>query len=387
MNLRDTRSFKTAGKIIFGVGAVEGAGDELKAMGVKKVCVATDPGIEKAGILDILRRSIEKSGLSAAYFTEVEAEPNAEIVGKAVEVARSEGCDAMVGLGGGSSMDIAKATAVVLACGGRIEDYFGVNVVPKPILPVMLIPTTAGTGSEVTSIAVLSDTVNKTKKGVVSDYMYAKVALLDPMLTVGLPPKVTASTGLDALIHAIESYTGVQSSFITETLAIEAIRLIAGNLRQAYANGDNLEARTAMMKGSLLAGMAFSNTQTAAAHAAALALGGIYHLPHGVATTLFLPAVMEFNMLACPEKFARIAEAFGEDTYGLSPMEAAELSVKAVKRLVADVGFEMGLRNYGVKEDELPMMAKNAMGAKRLLDNNPRKITEEQMEEIFRRSY
>jgi alcohol dehydrogenase class IV len=379
--------FKTVGKIVFGPGAAETVGDELKALGAKCVTVITDPGIEKAGILDMVRKTVEKAGLACMTFTGVEPDPRIEIVAYAVEKAKRGNCDAILGVGGGSSMDIAKASAVMMTNPGKIDDYVGVGKVSNPLPPVILVPTTAGTGSEVTSIAVLSDTVNNVKKGVVSDYMYARAAVLDPMLTVGLPSHITASTGLDALTHAIESYTGARATFITETLAIEAIRIIAENLRLAYANGSNLMARSNMLKGSLLAGMAFSNTQTAAAHACALAIGGRFHLPHGVATSLMLPAVMEFNMVGCPDKFAAIAEAFGEDTTLMSPMEGAELAIKSVKRLIEDIGFKMGLRNYGIPESAIPDLARGAMVAARLWENNPRSAALEQVEEMFRKAY
>jgi len=379
--------FKTAGKIVFGPGAVETAGEELKVLGATRVAVITDPGIDKAGILDTVRQAVEKSGLNHSVFTGVEPDPRIEIVGQAADHTRKESCDAVLGVGGGSSMDIAKATAVMMSNPGKIEDYAGVGKIPNPLPPVLLVPTTAGTGSEVTSIAVLSDTVNNVKKGVVSDYMYARAAVLDPLLTVGLPPPITASTGLDALIHAVESYTGSQATFITEPLALEAIRIIAQNLRLAYANGNNLMARSNMLKGSLLAGMAFSNTQTAAAHACALAIGGRFHIPHGVATSLMLPAVMEFNMVGCPDKFAAIAEAFGEDTEGVPPMEAAELAIISVKRLIEDIGFTLGLRHYDIPENAIPELAKGAMVAARLWENNPRSATLEQVEEIFRKAY
>ena len=284
-------------------------------------------------------------------------------------------------------MDISKAAAVMHNNDGPINQYAGVNLVPRPGLPTILIPTTAGTGSEVTSIAVLSDTVNQVKVGVVSDHMFARLVLLDPELTLGLPPHITASTGLDALIHAIESYTGSQATFLTEPLAMEAIRLIGKNLRLAYADGANLEARTGMLQASLLAGMAFANTQTAGAHACALSLGGKYHLPHGVATSLMLPAVMRFNAIATPVKFANIAEAFGETLDGLSPMEKTDKAINAVERLIKDVGFKLGLENYGVKREDISMLAKGAIGAARLWKNNPRRATEEQIQQIFEDSF
>lgn len=280
-------------------------------------------------------------------------------------------------------MDISKAAAMMVSNAEPINQYAGMNLVPNPGLPTILIPTTAGTGSEVTSISVLSDTANHVKIGVVSDHMFARTVLLDPELTVGLPPHVTAFTGLDALIHAIESYTGRLASFLTEPLALEAIRLIAANLRIAYADGSNLAARTGMLRASLLAGMAFANTQTAGAHACALSLGGKFPIPHGIATSLMLPSVMKFNSIAAPEKFSRIAEIFGESTEGLGVMDSAELAIKAVVRLINDTGFTLGLENYKVTREDIPDLAKGAMNAVRLWNNNPRRADEAQVCRIF----
>ena len=250
------------------------------------------------------------------------------------QAAALAGADVVIGLGGGSSLDIAKAAAALSANPGPVSDYFGMDRVPQPGLPLMLVPTTAGTGSEMTSICVLSDTKNSIKTAIVSDRLFAKTVLLDPELTLGLPPMVTATTGMDALVHAIESYTGVRATPLTDLLNHEAIRLIAGNLRQAYANGGNLAARENMLHASALAGMAFSNTQNGLIHALALAIGGRYPLPHGLLTAFICPWALEYNLIANPAKYAEIARLFGEDTAGLPPVNAARqyrLSVPPVR--------------------------------------------------------
>jgi len=249
--------------------------------------------------------------------------------------------------------------------------------VPKPGVPLILIPTTAGTGSEMTSICVLSDTKNKVKKGIVSEHMFARAALLDPQLTLALPPRVTAMTGMDALVHAIESYVGLRATVFTDTLNLQAIRLVAANLRQAFAQGQNLSARESMLHASCLAGMAFSNTQNGLDHALALAIGGKYHLPHGLLTAFIIPWVMEYNLIAAPGKYIRIAEAFGERTKGLPEIQAARLSVKAVKSLLDDLGISYKLSSYGVPREEFPALAKATVGAVRLISNNPRTVTED----------
>ncbi len=379
--------FQTVPRIVFGVGSIGSLGAELQRVGAGRVAVITDAGIVGAGIHRLAVDALEKEGLEAAVFEGVEPDPRIDIANQAADFVREQGADAVVGLGGGSSMDIAKAAAVIRTNPDPIETYRGVNLVPKPGLPTVLVPTTAGTGSEVTSIAVLSDTVNKVKVGVVSEHMFARCALLDPALTVKLPPRVTASTGLDALIHAIESYVGRQASFMTEPLALAAIELVAENLRKAYACGEDLDARTGMLRASLLAGMAFANTQTGAAHACALALGGAFHVPHGIATSLMLPAVMRFNSIAVPEKFARIATIFGEKVVGLPPTAAARRAVSAVIALIEDVDFKLGLENYGVTESDIPGLAEaSILPAARLWNNNPRSATREQVERIFRDS-
>jgi alcohol dehydrogenase len=238
-----------------------------------------------------------------------------------------------------------------------------------------------------TSICVLSDTKNKVKKGIVSEHMFARTALLDPQLTLALPPRVTAMTGMDALVHAIESFVGVRASVFTDTLNLQAIRLVAANLRLAYANGANLPARENMLHASCLAGMAFSNTQNGLDHALALAIGGKFHLPHGLLTAFILPWVMEFNLIATPKKYIEIAKAFGERIKRLSEIDAARLSVKAVKALLDDVGISYKLSSYGVPREEFPALAKATVGAVRLISNNPRSVTEQDVIGILETNY
>lgn len=380
-------TFQTVPRIIFGCGAIKELGHLVQQLGASKVAVVTDPGLVRARVHEPVLTVLEDAGLQPGLYQDVEPDPKIEIVESCLAFIQAHGADLVIGLGGGSSLDISKAAAVMTNNPAPINQYAGMNLVPRPGLPTILIPTTAGTGSEVTSISVLSDTVNKVKVGIVSDHMFARAVLLDPELTVGLPPHVTAFTGLDALIHAIESYTGRLATFLTEPLALQAITLIAKNLRLAYSDGGNLDARSGMLKASLLAGMAFANTQTAGAHACALSLGGKFHVPHGIATSLMLPAVMDFNKIAVPEKYARIAEIFGEPTHGLSLMDKAELAIKAVVRLIKDTGFRLGLENYDVTREDIPELAKGAMVAARLWNNNPRRASEEQVRGIFAKAF
>jgi len=381
------RSFSTARRIVSGFGSLESLGDEIGRIGGSKVLVVTDPGIKAAGILDLVAKPLDNAHCSYHVFAEVEPEPSVEVAIRSSEAAKAFGPDVIIGLGGGSSMDISKVTSVLLTNEGPIEKYFGMELVPHPGIPLILIPTTAGTGSEMTSICVLSDPQSNVKKGVVSGHMFATVALLDPTLTIGLPPDITAMTGMDAFVHAAESYTGVAATVFTDTLNLQAIRMIAANLRKAFANGESREARENMLYASCLAGMAFSNTQNGLDHALALAIGGKFHLPHGLLTAFLCPWVMEFNVLANPMKFIEIARAFGEDTEDLPEIEAARLSVKAVKSLLDDLGISYRLSSYDVPKEEIPGLAKATIGAARLIKNNPRKVTERDVIHILEANY
>jgi alcohol dehydrogenase len=381
------KSFQTMRRIVFGPGSVEALGEEIRRLGGGRVLVVTDPGLKKAGVVDQVTSVLEKAKLEFSVFADVEPDPKIEVALACTAAAKSIGPDTIVGLGGGSSLDIAKVTSVMITNDGPIEKYFGMELVPKPGVPLILIPTTAGTGSEMTSICVLSDTKNQVKKGIVSEHMYARTALLDPRLTVALPPRVTAMTGMDALVHAIESFVGRLGTVFTDTLNLKAIQLVAANLRSAYAQGENLEARENMLYASAMAGMAFSNTQTGLAHAIALAIGGRHHLPHGLLTAFIIPWVMEYNLIANPAKFVQIAEAFGEKTDALPQIEAARLSVKAVKSLLDDVGISYKLRDYGVPREQFADIARDTAGAQRFMLNNPRAVTDADVINLLESNY
>ena len=380
-------AFNSVRRIVHGFGSIQSVGEEAKRLGAGKVLVITDPGLKKAGILDVLAKALEGSGLQAEFFTGVEPDPKIEVVDESLAAARKAKPDVIIGMGGGSSLDIAKATSVLMTNEGPIDKYFGMELVPKPGLPLLLIPTTAGTGSEMTSISVLSDTKNDVKKGIVSEHMFAKVVLLDPELTLGLPPALTATTGMDALVHAIESYTGVRATPFTDLLNRESIALVAANLRKAFANGTNKAARENMLYASCLSGMAFSNTQNGLIHAIALAIGGKFHLPHGLLTAFICPWVMEFNLLATPAKFIEIARLFGENIYGLPEIQAARLSVRAVKGLLDDLRIPYTLKNYGVPREAIGDIARATLGAARLINNNPRAVTEAEVVDLLKANY
>lgn len=382
-------SFNTVSRIVHNWGCIQTLPDEINLVcrGAKKVLVVSDPGIEAAGILGKVSSILVESGLDSKAFSKVQSDPAFDVAEASIAFAVEYSPDVIVGIGGGSSLDIAKLTAAMLTNEGPFPRYVGMELIEKPGIPLILVPTTAGTGSEMTSICVLSDTANQVKKGIVSRNLFARSVMLDPELTTGLPPHVTAMTGMDALVHAIESYTGIRATILTDALNLEAIRLIGANLRRAYTDGTDREAREKMLFASCIAGMAFSNTQNGLDHAMALAIGGRYHLPHGLLTAFLLPWVMGFNMEANPEKFAKIARALGEDTVGMSAPEAAALSVKAVRSLLDDMKISTRLSTYKVSREVFPDIARSTVGAVRLISNNPRAVSEKDVIRLLEENY
>jgi len=379
--------FRTTRRILFGLGAVEKIGIEAQLLKAKKVLIITDKGVIQSGLLEGIEKSLQSAGLPFVIFDGVEPDPRIEVVEKSVEKAKKEGIDLIIGLGGGSSLDIAKVTSIMITNPGKIDSFFGIDLVPNPGIPVILIPTTAGTGSEVTPIAILSDTKEKLKKGIVSAYFFPGVAIVDPKLTIGLPPSVTAFTGMDALTHAIEAFYSINATDLSDLLAVRAMELLSKNIRMAFAHGENLLARSNVMEGSLLAGIAFANAGVGAVHAFAYPIGGEFHLAHGLTNTLMLPYVMRYNIMGCPSKFAQMAKAFGEKVEGISELVGAEIAVRYVERLSDDLRVPRRLRDVGIPEDAIPRLAEAAMKVTRLLANNPRKMTLEDAIAIYKSAY
>jgi alcohol dehydrogenase len=280
-------------------------------------------------------------------------------------------------------MDVTKGASVLATNGGSIKDYAGIELIPQRGIPTILIPTTSGTGSEVTQNAIFAFKEEQVKKGVVSQYLLPRVAIVDPKLTLSCPPHITAATGVDALVHAVESFTALKATPHTDIYALEAIRLISANLRTAVANGSDLEAREKMAMGSFFAGVSLANAGVGAVHALAYPLGGKFHVSHGVSNALLFAPVIEFNCVSNLAKFARVAEAMGEPVAGKSLREAAMLVVKAIKELVADVGIPQSLRDVGVSESDIEFLTLSAEKQSRLLSNNPRVITREDIKNIY----
>ncbi len=376
-------SFELPTRIEYGVGVISKLGDELRLLKAQKVAIITDPGIIKAGLLDKITSILKEEKLLYNVFDGVDPNPKDRNVERGAQVVRSFGADAMVAIGGGSVIDCAKAIGVLVSHDGmRIKDFEGKTAVKKQILPFIAIPTTAGTGSEVTFSAVITDTENNYKMTVRSPFMAAKVALLDPKLTVTVPPHITASTGMDALTHAIEAYTVKVSEPVSDALALYAIELISNNLVNAVKNGEDIEARACMLVGSLLAGIAFSHSDVGSVHCMAEALGGVYDAPHGICNAVLLPYVMEYNVEFCLEKYSRIAQAMGEVFYTIE--EGAMKAVERVKELAVDVGLP-SFKSLGVKEEDLEKLAD--MAAKNIsTESNPREMTKEDYLTLFRRA-
>jgi alcohol dehydrogenase class IV len=373
-------------KIVFGKNASHQVGAELASRGFRKTMIVTDKGITNAGLLENIIKSIQDQNIGYVVFDEVPPNPPIATVVKGLEIFRSNECDSFVAVGGGSSMDACKSISMMTTNDGSIIDYdIGGRTFQRPGKAVITIPTTSGTGSEVTKWAVITDEKRNWKASIGSPYMAPVAALVDPALTLGLPPHITAATGVDALTHAIEAYTTKMAlsevSPITDNLALQAIRLISSNLRQAYAQGENYEAREKTMLGSMIAGMAFPQVGLGNTHALAHPLSGYYDVPHGVANAALLQYVMKFNLNACPDRFASIAEAMGENITGLSQIEAAEKAVAAVARMVRDTNIPL-LSSFGVKEEDWKRMAEDAVTDINC-KMNPRKTTLKDLIELY----
>ena len=371
-----------------GWGALDHLMDEVQRFDAKKVLVVTDPMLEKLGITDMIIEPLAAAGIQTELYTEVVPEPPLEVGEKLVRFTREREFDLIIGLGGGSALDLAKLAGVLATHEGDVADYLnltGTRSLTHKGLPKILIPTTSGTGSEVTNIAVLS--LATTKDVVTHDYLLPDAAIVDPALTVSLPPKVTAATGIDALTHAIEAYVSVNANRVTDGLALQAIRLISGSIRTAVSDGQNKEARSDMSYGSFLAGLAFFNAGVAGVHALAYPLGGQFHISHGESNAVLLPYVMGYIRSSCEKRMRDIYEAMG---FALSEQHNGGDSLKCVeelKRLVADVGIPLSLQGFGITEDALENLTEDAVKQQRLLARSPMQLERGDIYAIYRNAY
>lgn len=363
-------NFATTPRIVLRDGALEELPTILAEFGVRHVALVTDAGLVRAGLVAPVEAALRAAGLAVTLYDAVQADPPEHIVLGAVEALRAAGVDGVFALGGGSAMDVAKLVAYLLRSPCALETIYGVDLAKGARLPLVLAPTTAGTGSEVTPISIVT-TAGDEKRGVVSRRLLPDVALLDPALTLGLPAPVTAATGIDAMVHAIEAFTSKRlKNPLSDVLAQQALALLSANLPRVLANGKDVEARGAMLLGSCLAGMAFANAPVAAVHALAYPLGGRYHVPHGLSNALMLLPVLRFNLAAAAPLYAQLAPSVG------ATAPTAEGFLAAIETLVAGCDMPKRLHELQVTRESLPQLARDAMQQQRLLINNPVEVSE-----------
>ncbi|MEM9356672.1 MAG: iron-containing alcohol dehydrogenase [Pseudomonadota bacterium] len=381
-------AFNTTPKIVFAAGCAANIAEHVKFLG-NNVVLITDKGLIKAGIVAPAIEHLTKAGAKVSVFDEVVADPPREQIMKAAEFCLANDATGVLSIGGGSSMDVAKLAALIAGSGEDLEEAWGIGNAKGPRLPLALVPTTAGTGSEVTPISIIT-VEDDEKRGVVSPVILPDMALLDPELTLGLPPHVTAATGVDAMVHAIEAFASksANNNPVSRALAVEALRLIGANIEKAVHEGSDLDARSAMLLGSMLAGQAFANSPVAAVHALAYPIGGRFHVPHGLSNALVLPHVLRFNAPAAAPVYAELApHVFPHLADGNAVQDTAARFAEELAALNIRLGLESGLREVGIGEGDLSMMANDAMKQTRLLVNNPREVTEADALAIYRAAY
>lgn len=369
-----------------GAGLADQAGALLKPYVDGTLLVVTDQGLIDAGILAGFFASLEQAGIDYQLFSAVEANPSTDVLDAAVALLKERNCTAVIGVGGGSSIDTAKGVAAMATNPGNILDYEGYDKLTQPPLPIFAIPTTSGTGSECTASTVFTNKRTLFKTVIVSPRLFPRLAILDPALTLKLPAAITAATGMDALTHAIESYVSRQANPISQAMALQAIRMIAGSLEKTYFVGTDMAAREQMLLGSFLAGVAFSQSKLGNVHAISHTFSGVFNIPHGIANAALLPYVIKFNLPACPERFRDIAIALGADVTGLGVAQAAARTVDAVVALNQAIGIPATIRELGVDLEFLPQMVSDSMRSGNVLVN-PRLTTARDVERLITDAY
>jgi alcohol dehydrogenase class IV len=380
-----SRPFRVPSTIHFGQNASAEAGPEARRLGATKALLVTDKVLMGGGITQPVIDSLEKAGVGVAIYDGIDAEPTLAHVRQGVEVFRQKGCDILVAAGGGSPIDAAKAVSVMCTNPGKIQDYIGLGKITKPGVPLLAVPTTAGTGSEATVFTIITDTERDVKMLIGSPVVMPTVAIVDPLLTLKMPRSITAATGLDALIHAIEAYVSVRAQPMSDVFCLSAIRLLSEFLPQAWANPDNVEARSQTMLGALQAGIAFSNASVALVHGMSRPIGANFHVAHGISNAALLGVVMEFSLIGAPRRYADIAEAMGVCVDGLTSIGAARCGAEAVQALVKQLEVP-GLTALGVSREKLePLVAKMADDAiaSGSPGNNPRRATKEEIINLY----
>lgn len=372
----------------FGPGVISKIGDRAKMLGMKKPVIVTDKFLEglKDGAVEQTLDSLKAAGVDYVVYNNVEPNPKIRNIKEVKKLYEESGADSIITVGGGSAHDTGKGAGIILTNGDDITKLAGIETLDKALPPLIAVNTTAGTGSELTRHAVITNEETHLKFVVVSWRNIPLVSFNDPTLMLDVPKGLTAATGMDAFVQAVEPYVSVDHNPITDSQCVEAIKLIETSLREAVANGHNLDARTKMVEAEMLAGMAFNNANLGYVHAMAHQLGGQYDAPHGVCCALLLPYVEEYNIIACPDRFAQLAEIMGENTEGLSTRDAAELAIKAMKQMSQDVGIPKSIKEIGAKPEDFELMAENALKDGNAF-SNPRKGTKEDIIKIFQAAY
>lgn len=384
-----TRTFLIPPVLITGSGSSEKVGEEIRKLGLKKGLVVTDEVISKLGLLESIKEVLSENKIEFAVYDKISTEPTVDFVMEGLSAYKENECEFLLAVGGGSALDTAKAIAVMVTNKGTIEDYKGLNNIPEKGVPLIAIPTTAGTGSEVTVYTIITDTKTDVKMLIGSPFVMPQVAIVDPLLTLSCPRGLTAAVGIDALTHAIEAYVSVKAQPMSDIFCLSAIELISDNVRQAWANGNNVEAREKTMLGALQAGIAFSNSSVALVHGMSRPIGAYFHVAHGASNAALLGVVTEFSLIGNPARYAHVAEAMGENTEGLNDLEAAELAAQSINNLIEDIKIP-SLKELGVDEGKLeqlaPKMAEDAI-ASGSPGNNPRQATKEEIIELYKIAY
>jgi alcohol dehydrogenase class IV len=384
-----TRTFLIPPVLITGSGSSEKVGEEIRKLGLKKGLVVTDEVISKLGLLESIKEVLSENKIEFAVYDKISTEPTVDFVTEGLSAYKENECEFLLAVGGGSALDTAKAIAVMVTNKGTIEDYKGLNNIPEKGVPLIAIPTTAGTGSEVTVYTIITDTKTDVKMLIGSPFVMPQVAIVDPLLTLSCPRGLTAAVGIDALTHAIEAYVSVKAQPMSDIFCLSAIELISDNVRQAWANGNNVEAREKTMLGALQAGIAFSNSSVALVHGMSRPIGAYFHVAHGASNAALLGVVTEFSLIGNPVRYAHVAEAMGENTEGLNDLEAAELAAQSINNLIEDIKIP-SLKELGVDEGKLeqlaPKMAEDAI-ASGSPGNNPRQATKEEIIELYKIAY
>ncbi|MEH7483279.1 iron-containing alcohol dehydrogenase [Neobacillus drentensis] len=378
--------FQTAQNIVAGQNSLQQIGEKLNLLGVevKSALIITQPPIQDLGFVDQIVSQLTVKGISTDINTNILPEPTLENIEQVFEATANKNYDVLIGIGGGSVLDTTKILSVLKTNDASVEQLLGTDLVTNPGVPTILIPTTSGTGAEVTPNAIVTLPEQELKIGIVSKYLLPTLVILDPVLTLKLPKPITAATGMDAFTHSLESFISTKANLISDMFALESIRLISSSIVEAYQNGESIDAREKMLVGSMYGGMALTSAGTAAVHALAYPLGGKYKIPHGVANSMLLPHVMKYNMDAITDRLALVAEPMGINVHGLSNSELAEKVVDQIIEWTKVLEIPQDLKNYGVREEELPEISVSASQVTRLLNNNPKKLSLADIEAIYR---